>query len=77
MDECEVCLRPTVDYGYVTFDTPDGNPCRVQFCRDCITAVCTLMTERYNGAVDRGNAEVDAVKRMLGIGDENDQSEPE
>lgn len=66
MDDCEVCLQPTFDLVQVTFQD-DETAVPVRFCRECVTAIIQVMTNRYNEAIDQQNAWVDQLCRTLGI----------
>ena len=68
MDECEVCLKPSIDPSVVTFSAASlAERVDVQFCTDCLTAVFQLMAERYNAAVEEGNAAVEEMLRFFKI----------
>lgn len=66
MNDCEVCLKPTIETTTVTF--ADGaDVVAAEFCRDCLTAVFKLMADRYNEAVDANNRAVADMMRIFRI----------
>lgn len=67
MDDCEVCLRPSIDPLTVTFAADDIETFAVRYCRECVTFVFERMAQRYRQAVADNNAAVGEMKRMFGI----------
>lgn len=70
MRECGVCMRATIDITNVTFERL-GDNCRVPFCRECLSAVLSLMAERYKEAIAASNEVIAAVSRILGLPERN------
>jgi hypothetical protein len=75
VDDCEVCLTPTVDAVGMTFHgdgrsdalgTPGIDTVDVTICRECLGLIYEVMVERYRRAVTDTNAVVEQVIKMFG-----------
>lgn len=66
MDDCDICSGPNDDPIALTV-TSDLDHVALSACRDCTIALFGAMTDRRNQVIEQGNAEVAAMKRLLGI----------
>jgi uncharacterized protein YuzE len=62
---CDVCQSPDDAYSFA-FAGPTLDH-SVEVCRECVVAILRFMAERYDHAVQEGNAAVAAMKKMFGL----------